>query len=236
MSLYAQQPSNSDSSVNTMSATAPTVYSGTLSKYGLSAELTVNGLTPLPPGVNNNIIGGLGFGVNLQRKIFIIKHNFFFSFGLGIATYDYATNAEIETYPFYPTPFAPPSLSYFAPIPDSVHYSKNKLNLVWLQVPLEFHLQTNPNRKGNKFEFALGVRPGYLINDHTKQKGTDSSGNTYKVKIYEIPNLDQFSTMVTAKIGYDHFNLFAYYNLLPLFVQNDIETTNEFGAGIALTL
>lgn len=234
LSLYAQQPAGNDSTIHPSPSSVPD-YSGTLSKYGFAAELTTNWLNPLPAGVTNDYIGGLGLAVNLERKISIVKHNFFFAFGLGVATYDYATNATIN---YASTNTSAPNLtnfSYFAPIPSSVNYSKNKLNLVWLQVPLEFHLQSNPNSNGKKTELALGVRPGYLINDHTKQKGTDTSGTTYKVKVYEIQNLQQFSTMVTAKIGYDHANLFFYYNVLTLFKSGDGDATNEFGAGISMT-
>jgi hypothetical protein len=235
LSLYAQQPAGGDADANTANPQSVPDYSSTLSKYGLSAELTTNWLSPLPSGVTNDYIGGLGLAVNVERKIFIVKHNFFFAFGLGVATYDYATNASIN---YASTNTSAPNLtnfSYFEPIPNAVNYSKNKLNLVWLQVPLEFHLQSKPNSNGKKTEFAVGMRPGYLINDHTKQKGTDSTGTTYKVKVYEIQNLQQFSALATAKIGYDHANLFFYYNLLTLFEQNDGEATNEFGAGISIT-
>jgi hypothetical protein len=233
VSLYAQQPARADSTVAPPPPVAPEKTSS-LSKYGLSVELTANGLSPLPSGVNNNIIGGLGFAINVERKIFLIKKNFFFSFGLGIATYDYATNGTINYASLSASSPTLSNYSYFVPIPDSVNYSKNKLNLVWLQVPVEFTLKTNPNSRGQSFNFTFGARFGYLINDHTKQKGTDSSG-TYKVKIYEIKNMDLFSTMLTAKIGYGHFDLFGYYNLLTLFKSGDGETTNELGAGIALT-
>ena len=231
--LFAQQPA--DSAVNMSNNPQPADFGNTLSKYSLAFELTTNWLSPLPTGVTNDYIGGLGLAVDVQRKIFIIKKNFYFSFGLGIATYDYATNAQINYASTNPAAPSQTDYSFFQKISDSVNYSKNKLNLVWLQVPLEFHLKSNPNAQGKFVDFEFGGRFGLLINNHTKQKGTAPNGDIYKVKIYEIKNLNPIATMLTAKIGYDHANLFGYYNLLTLFKTNNGAATNELGAGISMT-
>ena len=237
ISLYAQQPAPApaDSSIVPPAPLAPKKASSGFAKFGLAAEVTLNGLSTLPAGVNNNYIGGMGFAINVQRKIYLIKNNFYFSLGLGLATYDYATNASI-LYGSTNTSTYTPNYSYFQQISDTSKYTKNKLNLVWLQVPLEFHIDGNPNADGKYVDFEFGGRFGLLINDHTKYLSTDQFGDDYKVKVYDIKNLNPIATLLTAKIGYDHANLFAYYNPLSLFKSGNGYSTNEFGFGIAMTI
>jgi hypothetical protein len=104
---------------------------------------------------------------------------------------------------------------------DSValKYSKNKLTVSSIDIPLELRFRTNPS-KGKPFKLAIGARVGYVINAHTKYKGEDyRDGSQREVTLKEAPaiNINRLKYGVTGRIGYGNFNIFGYYSLSKLF-------------------
>ncbi len=136
----------------------------------------------------------------------------------------------------------------FAPIPDSIDYSKNKINVTYLELPVELRL-----RMGAEYDytFAIGFKVGYLIGSHIKFKGEDylggnsiSSDNKVKIKEHNISDLTKLRYTATARFAYKRISVFAHYNLVPLFEENELvnqqtgETTDMYlvTAGLMLSL
>ena len=72
---------------------------------------------------------------------------------------------------------------------DSINFSKNKLALDYLSVPLMFNFKPNPN-KSNSFSMSLGVSAGYLYSSRNKQisdeRGKVKNNGNYDVKNWKI--------------------------------------------------
>lgn len=124
-----------------------------------------------------------------------------------------------------------------ADIADSVElkYSKNKLAVSSIDIPLELRFRTNPS-KGKPFKIAVGARVGYVINAHTKYKGEDYRyGNQRGVTLKEAPalNINRFKYGVTGRIGYGNFNLFAFYSLSKLFKTSIAPEITPISVGIS---
>ncbi len=146
--------------------------------------------------------------------------------GFGISNTNVFTNVLIQR-------SALDGSTYFNIIPDYVlnettpndltdsvrlEYSKSKLAVSSLDIPLELRFRTNPH-KGKPFKLALGARIGYVVNAHTKYKGDDyRDGSDRSVTLKEsVLNINRFKYGVTARIGYGNFNIFGFYSLSKLF-------------------
>lgn len=126
----------------------------------------------------------------------------------------------------------------FSVIPDTLDYSKSKLAVSSLEVPVELRFRTLP-KKGKSFKLAIGGRVGYVISAHTKYKGDDyrtqfASPNTVKIKEAPVANINRLKYGVTARIGIGNFNLLAYYSLSKLFDTSKAPEITPFSIGIGL--
>ncbi len=115
----------------------------------------------------------------------------------------------------------------FSPIPDSISFSKNKINVTYLELPVELRL-----RMGAEYDYtlAIGFKVGYLIGSHIKFKGEDylggnsiSSDNKVKIKEHNISDLTKLRYTATARFSYKRISLFAHYNLQPLFEEDELQ-------------
>lgn len=110
----------------------------------------------------------------------------------------------------------------FTPIAEGVKFSKNKINVNYLELPLELRFRTK--KTSQKFRVHAGVKLGYLINAHTKYKGEPTAdyqgynnNSTVKKHFTNNEEVNAFRYGAIARIGYGQFNLNAFYALNPLF-------------------
>lgn len=116
----------------------------------------------------------------------------------------------------------------------ALDYSKNKLTVASIDIPVELRFRTNPS-KGKPFKFAIGARLGYVFNAHTKYKGDDyRDGSGRQVTLKEAPaaGINRLKYGVTARIGYDKINLFGYYSLSKLFDTSRAAEITPISVGI----
>lgn len=175
------------------------------------SNFTINGFNP---GFNANYY----FNIPLAGKFSI-------GLGIGIGAHNLNSNAMIMDEVKYDSLGLPyttdntmfVNLNKLASPGVAVDYDKNKLTLAYADIPLEFRFTTK-NQKGKKIKIALGVKGGFLINNHTKYKGKNlANGDDQKIKTYNIPNIETLRYGATFRIGYDKYHLFGYYSLSKIF-------------------
>lgn len=100
----------------------------------------------------------------------------------------------------------------WVPFPDTLDYKRYKLGLSYFDIPLEFRLKTN-----QKFRVAIGAKFGFLLDGKTKYKGNRYDGELVTIKEKQVGSLSRFRFGPTIRIGYDWFNVYAYYQVTRLF-------------------
>lgn len=128
--------------------------------------------------------------------------------GLGLQLYNFRFTKPVR-YFNDPQPFV---------TLDTIAFSKNKLALNYLTVPLMLTSKTRISPRGSSgrgtwLVYGAGVSGGFLLSSWTKQK-SDLRG---KDKTYDQFNLNNTNLCVNGEIGIDGlFRLFASYQLTAL--------------------
>jgi hypothetical protein len=156
-----------------------------------------------------NINRGVNFSLLYHHRFG--QSGFGMSSGLVLATQNMFTkNAVLTT--------NAEGISEFSYILDTITHQKYKLNLNWVELPLEFSYKTKSH-----LTFALGAKAGYLISDKIKYKGNDFTGDAtseIKMKVFNNDNVLNYRLGAYALVGYKWINLTAYYGLTNLFEDN----------------
>ena len=97
--------------------------------------------------------------------------------------------------------------------PSVMNFSKNKLNIVYVSIPLIIEYQIPI--KHRKFFIGAGITGGIRAWSKQKQK-YKINGQTYKNKKTDDFQLALFRYGATARIGYGDIGFFVNYNFLPL--------------------
>ncbi len=102
----------------------------------------------------------------------------------------------------------------FAEMPNGVKAKRSKLNMTYLDIPIELRFVTK-----NQMRFTLGLKFGFLINSKTLYKGNalDGSGTKVHVKQRDVNSLEGTRFGVQARIGYKWIHAYAYYSLNKVF-------------------
>lgn len=93
---------------------------------------------------------------------------------------------------------------------------KSKLSIVYLTVPLLLEFQVPFRDKVDRLYFSGGINLGRRLTSHTKVKYR-IDGKKEKLKSPGAYGIRDFKFAATARIGYRGINLFATYDLTPLF-------------------
>lgn len=136
--------------------------------------------------------------------------------GVGLQIYDFRYNKPIS-FQSDPNP---------AIIMDSLSFSKNKLGMTYLSVPLMFNFKT---RLADKLwlVYGVGVTGGYRISSWTKQI-SDERG---KDKNHDSFNFQDFNACLTGEIGLDDYiRLYATYQVTNMY-KNSLDQ-HPFAIGV----
>lgn len=162
-------------------------------------------LPAVPNSTNLRLNNAKSSNVNIwivQQKANIYKHYLSVKYGIGIEMYNFRFEQPIS---FRNTPG---SYLYF----DNVNFSKNKLFVEYLTIPLQLNYQSNPDNK-RSFYAGIGVNAGYLLQAHTKQISTERG----KQKVYGDFNLNNFKAAAIGELGVGSVRLYGSYSLTNLF-------------------
>ncbi len=193
----------------------------TIKRFSVGTDIFTDIWMNQPEGVKTRFLqqGASVFGMyNYQFG----KSNISFAFGFGGTFHNYYSNSVIPD-------IKADSIS-FTPIPDSLSYKKSKLGLTYLDIPFEFRLKTV-----KKFRFSLGFKVGILIDAKTKYKGDRASDHSLvNIKERPVTHLEKWRYGPTIRVGYDWFNLFAYYSLSNVFQKYKGPEMYPLSVGITL--
>lgn len=163
---------------------------------------------------SNKLITGKSSNVNIwffMQKLNVIKHVVNLKYGLGLEMYNFRYDSRLS-YRNDPQPYA---------FNDSIGFTKNKLYVEYLTVPIMLNINTTPDsRRG--FSFSAGISAGYLTNSRNKQ----ISGDRGKQKIKGDFNFEPWRIATIAELGLGPVRLYGSYSLNRL--QKDITRVEQY--------
>lgn len=125
-------------------------------------------------------------------------------------------------------------------VPASDFYpgiKKSMLVANYFEVPVEIRFSTKPDDPSRSFKVSVGGRVGYLFDSFTKIKYSED-GEVKTVKNKENYNLTRIRYGTFFKLGAGNLGLIAYYNLTPLFEEDEGPEMTEmstFSIGLSLS-
>ena len=175
--------------------------------------LTYNFLSNKPAGLSQQ-----GFSVGLHagfiRDLPINKaRNFGFGAGLGYSSNSYNQNLLIRE--------SGDITEYQLLNNDEVRYTKNKLNIHILEVPLQIRWRTSTPHSHKFWRIYAGVKLGYVLNNISKHKG--DLGN---FKSRNLKHIHRFQSTLDFSFGYNTWNFYVAYGLQPL-LKKEAKVNNE---------
>ena len=110
---------------------------------------------------------------------------------------------------------------------------KSKLSIASLMVPLLAEFQFPINRYENRLYLSSGIFVSYRISSHTKIKYR-LDRKKEKLKVPDFLSLNDFKYGLMFRAGYRWINVFASYDLLPLFREDKGPEITPFTFGFTL--
>jgi len=110
---------------------------------------------------------------------------------------------------------------------------KSKLSIVSLTFPLLAEFQIPVKHFKNRIYFSAGLYGGIRLSSHTKIKYR-SEEKKEKLKVPGHYSLHDFKYGLMMRTGYRWINLFATYELIPLFKENKGPVLTPFTFGVTL--
>ena len=123
-------------------------------------------------------------------------------------------------------------------IQDSItRYKKYKMNVGYLEVPVELRFSSSPENMNKGFKFAIGGKIGTLLDAKTKAK-VDLDANGFGGYIEKIKDKRFFNgtrLAATARIGYGHFTVFGTYTITQFFKEFQGPTVKPWSLGLTIS-
>lgn len=120
--------------------------------------------------------------------------------------------------------------------PEILYFEQNqksKLSIVSLMVPLLVEFQVPINHYENRLYFSGGFFGGVRLSSHTKVKYR-IDGKKEKLKVPGHYAIHDFKYGMMVRAGYRWINVFATYDLIPLFKDNKGPELTPFTFGFTL--
>ncbi len=187
-------------------------------------NITYNTLQKRPDGLKQNKLSpGLAIGF-LRDMPLNKKRTTALAAGLGYSLSVYNQNLgiidvnEVTTYSILD--------------PDNITFSKNKLSLHYVDLPIEFRWRNSTPDSHKFWRVHLGLKLSYLFYDQYKLES--SQGNVGQTN---LDDLNDFHYGVYLATGWNTWNIYAYYGLNPLFkssakIENQAIEMNTANFGI----
>ncbi len=163
-----------------------------------------------------------GVNVFAMYNFQIAESNTYFSIGLGIDNHNMYSNTRIDS--------INADTITFSPINEV--YSRSKLNLTYISVPMELKFKFK-----NDMKLGVGFKIRYLANSKDKYRGDIPGDNTGRqtVKRKTISHLETYAYGFTLRFGYKSVNLFGYYQISDIFERGKGPELYPISVGITLT-
>jgi hypothetical protein len=156
------------------------------------------------------------------------KSKLFFTPGLGITSDNIYLNA-------LPQLDSAKTSMYLKSIKSGISYKNNKQTYAYLTVPVSLNYVSKPDRFSKSFKVSLGMRFGYLVNSHTKYRGSNITTNeSEKVKTFNIPFSNKYRFDANFTFGYDWVYVMANYGLNTYITEGKGPKHSSFSVGIGI--
>jgi hypothetical protein len=163
---------------------------------------------PVMSPENFSLINKKSTNVNVwvvTEKLNLYQHKINFKYGLGLEMFNFRFDKSISFREDIPT-----NVKF-----DVIPFTKNKLLVKYLTVPLQFNFSPNPYNK-KAFYASIGMSAGYLWNAKNKQ----ISGERGKEKFRGNFNLNDWRIATIGEIGVGSLRLYGSFANSNLFNQN----------------
>lgn len=195
--------------------------------YDLAYPLLLNTPDELEQGTWSN-----SHSLSLMQDYVFGRSKFGFAFGLTYTSVNYKNNLRIVL-------DESTGNAEFNIMPESVEYDENKLNIKYVELPLELRFRSKPNVKGNYFRLYLGAKFGVRFDAYSHFEDGD-----YEVSYHHPEALNRFRFGPYARIGYGIISLYGYYQLTDVFdyehdpvIHNfDVNGWNSLAIGVSVSL
>ena len=167
--------------------------------------------------VNQNsykLITGKSSNVNIwlfMQKLNLVNHVVNLKYGLGLEMYNFRYDNSLS-YRKDPEPFV---------FNDSISFTKNKLYVEYLTVPIMLNFNTTPDSHRG-FSFSAGVSAGYLTNSRNKQVSGERGKQKYKADF----NFEPWRIAAIGELGLGPVRLYGSYSLNRL--QKDVTRVEQY--------
>ena len=178
--------------------------------------------------MDNDVFRSNSTFINLIQQSISLQHNrntigLVTGLGVNFQSYRLDQNTTIER---LPNDVIVPKELYFD---DN---QKSKLSIISLQVPLLAEFQIPINHYDNRLYISAGLYLGYRLSSHTKIKYRIERKE--KLKVPDHYSLHDFKYGLMFRAGYRWINVFATYELTPLFKENKGPKLTPFTFGFTL--
>jgi hypothetical protein len=127
-----------------------------------------------------------------------------------------ALTFDFHNYKFLnPITLTPRVSTFEYKLEENMNFSRNKLAMTVMQVPLMLQFTAKNRRLSRCFRVAVGGYGGIVVSSQTKQRSSQDG----RVKIKDDYNIDRLRYGLTARVGYGVLELYANYSLNPLFIE-----------------
>lgn len=170
--------------------------------------VTYNILKAKPIGVSQNSFS-TGLNLGLLRDFPINKaRTFAIAPGLGFSYSNYKENLIVED--------KEGTINY-GTILSGVNYDKNKLALYFVDLPIEFRWRTSTFESHKFWRVYTGFKFSYLLLSQSRYVDVNQS-----FKINNNPDINKFHYGAYLSVGYNSWNLYAYYGLQNMFKKGNL--------------
>lgn len=169
----------------------------------LYVGFTYNFINNKPSGFSQQgFSAGFQFGF-IRDMPFNNKRTVGLGVGLGYATNSYNQNLLIQELDGV--------ISYSILDNDITSYSKNKLNLHIIELPIQFRWRSSTPQSHKFWRVYTGLKLGYVFHDVRKYKG--ELGN---FKVQNLPDVQKFQADLDLGFGWNTWNFYLSYGLMPI--------------------
>lgn len=120
--------------------------------------------------------------------------------------------------------------------PENLYFESNqksKLSILYLEVPLLLEFQVPVVNQANHIYLSTGITGAKRLESHTKVKYR-KEGKREKLKSPGDYSIQDYKVAATLRIGYRWINLYATYDLIPLFENHKGPVLYPYSFGIKL--
>jgi len=136
-----------------------------------------------------------------MQKLNVSQHIVNLKYGVGLEMYNFRYDHSLS-YRNNPAPYV---------FTDTLSFSKNKLYVGYLTIPLMININTTPSSQRG-FSFSAGVSAGYLVGSHSKQISQQEGKQKYKGGL----GLQPWRLAAITELGFGPIRLYGSYSFNAL--------------------